>query len=89
MTTNIADLCCKEVINVRDGSRFGYVGDFEIDLASGRIHSLIIPGRRRFFGLLGREADCCIPWDSVRRFGEDIILIEPRPLAPPPRISDV
>jgi len=85
MKTSIAQLRYKEVINIRDGSRFGYVGDLEIDLDSGRIHTLIIPGRRRFFGLLGREADCCIPWEAVRQFGEDIILIEPE-LDPPPAL---
>ena len=29
--------------------------------------------------LLGREEDRYIPWDRVRRFGEDIILVEQEP----------
>ena len=37
---------------------------------------MVVPGRRRLFGLLGREEDRYIPWSSVRRFGEDIILVE-------------
>lgn len=78
MQTRIADLRCKEVISVADGSRFGYVGDMEVDLDSGQVRSLVVPGRRRLFGLLGREADRYIPWASVRRFGEDIILVEDR-----------
>ena len=34
--------------------------------------------------VLGREEDLYIPCGSVRRFGEDIILVEqePRPLSP-------
>lgn len=59
-----------------DGCRFGYVGDVEVDLESGRVSALVIPGRLRLFGLLGREEDCVFPWESVRRFGEDIILVE-------------
>ena len=78
MQTRIADLRCKEVISVADGSRFGYVGDMEVDLDSGQVRSLVVPGRRRLFGLLGREADRYIPWASVRRFGEDTILVEDR-----------
>ena len=38
--------------------------------------ALVVPGRRRFFGLLGREEDKVIPWGAVKRFGEDIILVE-------------
>lgn len=76
MKSRIADLRCKEIINVTDGSRFGYVGDVEVDLDTGRICALVVPGRLRLFGLLGREEDWIFPWESVRRFGEDIILVE-------------
>ncbi len=80
----IAQLKYKEVISIADGSRFGYIGDLELDLESGQVRALVVPGRRRLFGLLGREEDLYIPWGSVRRFGEDIILVEqePRPLSP-------
>ena len=76
MKSRIADLRCKEIINVTDGSRFVYVGDVEVDLDTGQICALVVPGRLRLFGLLGREEDRIFPWESVRRFGEDIILVE-------------
>lgn len=76
METRVGDLRCKEVINVTDGSRYGYVGDVELELESGQIKNLIIPGRLRCFGLLGREPERVFPWSAVRRFGEDIILVE-------------
>ena len=85
METRIADLRCKEVISVADGSRFGYVGEMEVDLESGQVRSLVVPGRRRLFGLLGREEDHYIPWSCVRRFGEDIILVEEQPKRRTPR----
>ena len=88
METRIADLRYKEVISVEDGSRFGYVGDMEIDLDSGQVRALVVPGRRRLFGLLGREADRYIPWSAVRRFGEDIILVERRRPRRSPRGRD-
>ena len=69
METRIAELRYKEVISVTDGSRFGYVGDMEVDLESGQVRALVVPGRLRLFGLLGREEDRYIPWDRVRRFG--------------------
>lgn len=76
MDTRIAELRYKEVISVEDGTRYGYVGDMEVDLETGQVRALVVPGRRRFFGLLGREEDKVIPWTAVKRFGEDIILVE-------------
>ena len=87
METRIAELRYKEVISVEDGARYGYVGDMEVDLETGQVRALVVPGRlrllalvvpgrRRFFGLLGREEDKVIPWGAVKRFGEDIILVE-------------
>lgn len=76
MRGRISELRCKEIINVSDGSRYGYLGDAEVDLETGQVTALVVPGRLRFFGLLGREEDQVFPWDAVRRVGEDIILVE-------------
>ena len=76
MDSRIGELRCKEVINVTDGSRYGYVGDAEVDLETGQIQALIVPGRLRLLGLLGREEERVFPRTAVRRFGEDIILVE-------------
>ena len=78
MESRITELRDKEIIDVADGGRYGYVGDVEVDLESGRVLALVVPGRLRLFGLLGREEDRVFPWESVRRFGEDIILVEGR-----------
>lgn len=69
METRIAELRYKEVISVTDGSRFGYVGDMEVDLESGQVRALVVPGRLRLFGLLGREEDRYIPWDGCGGLG--------------------
>ena len=58
------------------GTRFGDVGDLEVDTDLGQVTALIIPGRPRLLGLLGREPDRTIPWSAVRRFGEDIVLAD-------------
>ena len=72
----VSELRCREIIDIATGRRFGYVGDMEVDLETGQATALVVPGRRRFFGLLGREEDHRFPWETVRRFGEDIILVE-------------
>lgn len=76
MDSRITKLRDKEIIDVRNGSRYGYVGDLEIDLESGRVRALVVPGRLRLFGLLGRERERVFPWESIKRIGEDIILVE-------------
>lgn len=76
METRMGQLRLKEIISIGDGSRFGYVGDLELDLDSGQVKALVIHGRLRLFGLLGREEDVVIPWESVKRFGEDTILVD-------------
>ena len=76
-----SELRYKEIINVSDGSRYGGVGAVEVDLESGQVRALVVPGRLRLFGLLGREEDRVFPWEAVRRFGADTILVETPPLS--------
>ena len=81
MECRVSELRYKEIINVSDGSRYGRVGDVEVDLDSGQVRALVVPGRLRLFGLLGREEDRVFPWEAVRRFGADTILVETPPLS--------
>ena len=75
MKSRIADLRCKEIINVTDGSRFGYVGDVEVDLDTGQICALVVPGRLRLFGLLGRGETLVIDWGEIEKIGTDALLV--------------
>ena len=81
MECRVSELRYKEIINVSDGSRYGWVGDVEVDLDSGQVRALVVPGRLRLFGLLGREEDRVFPWEAVRRFGAATILVETPPLS--------
>jgi len=76
MQCRITDLRCKEVIDINTGDRIGFVEDVEILLPGGQVAALVIPGEGKCFGLLGRGEDRVIPWACVRRFGEDVILVE-------------
>ena len=79
MGTRVTDLRCKEVINVTDGLRLGFVSDVEILLPEGKVLALVVPGPCRFFGLFGRKDDFVIPCNCIRRIGSDIILVELEP----------
>lgn len=70
------DLRQKEVINISDGLRLGFVSDVEIDFENGKIDAIIVPGPTRAFGLLGRREDYIISWSDIKKVGDDIILVE-------------
>ena len=79
MGTRVTELRCKEVINITDGQRLGFVSDVEVQLPEGKVLALVVPGPCRFFGLFGRKDDFVIPWNCIRRIGSDIILVELEP----------
>jgi len=72
----VADLRCKDVINVCDGNRLGFVEDVLVDISCGKVAAIIVPGPCRYLGLFGREHDFVIPWDCIVKVGEDTILVE-------------
>ncbi|MBR5236480.1 MAG: YlmC/YmxH family sporulation protein [Clostridia bacterium] len=65
----------KEVINMTDASRLGFVADVEVRLESGAIEAIVVPGRARLFNF-GSGKDLVIPWDKIKQIGEDVILVE-------------
>ena len=75
MVCKVCDLRHKEVINAKDGCRLGFVDDVEINVKDATVVSLVIYGRLRCFGLLGREDDIIINWNCIELIGEDTILV--------------
>ena len=85
MTCRLDALRDKEVINVKDGGRVGFVGDAEVDVKEARLSALVVYGRLRLFGLLGREPDVVIPWKDILLIGEDTVLVQYEAPAQAPR----
>ena len=79
MGVRVTELHCKEVINVCDGYRFGFIGDVMLELPEGKVIAIVVPGPCKFFGLFGRKVDFVIPWNCIRRIGSDIVLVEIEP----------
>ena len=78
------ELCSKEVVQLKDGACLGRVDDVELDADTARIGSLLLLGRPRLFGLLGRDETLTIPWADIERIGLDAILVRTDIPAPPP-----
>ena len=76
MKTRITELGCKEVINVCDGTRYGYVNDVEVDCVTGRVVSLIVHQKGNIFASFAKNDDIIIPWEGIKKIGDDIILVD-------------
>lgn len=76
MIERFSSFRCREVINIADGNRLGYVNDLELDTDCGKVLAVIVPGPCRFFGLFGREDDYVIPWPCIRKIGIDTLLVD-------------
>ena len=65
----------KEVINICNAERLGYVCDVEFCLENGEIEAIIVPGCMKWLRF-SRKDDLVITWDKIRCIGEDVILVE-------------
>ncbi|HHU75588.1 MAG TPA: YlmC/YmxH family sporulation protein [Firmicutes bacterium] len=72
----INDLRDRDVVNVNDGKRLGIIHDLDIDIESGNIKAIIIPGGGGLMGVLGRRQDLVIPWVKIVKVGVDTILVD-------------
>ena len=74
-TVTIRELCEKEVVQLEQGVCLGRADDLELDPATAQLQSLILLGRPRLFGLLGRDESLMIPWREIETIGTDAILV--------------
>lgn len=71
----LRQLCKKDVVQLGSGVKLGRADDLELEMGSAQVRSLILRGRPRWFGLLGRGEDLVIPWQQIETIGEDVILV--------------
>lgn len=76
MQCRICDLRRKEVINICDGCRLGFVEDVDVRVPEGQVAAVVVYGPCRFFGLFGRGEEYYVPWECIQRIGDDIILVD-------------
>jgi len=76
LTNKGMDFKHKEVINITDGRRLGFVQDVTANLESGIITSIIVPGSPKLFKFFSAGNDIVIPWEKIKCIGDDVILVE-------------
>jgi len=71
-----SELRSREVVNISDGRRLGLINDFEIDMATGQIKAIVVPGPSKLIRIFTRSEDQVIPWERIIKIGVDVILVE-------------
>lgn len=66
----------KEMINISDGERLGFFYDVIIDVDSSKIEGLVLESGEKQFFIFGKRREIIIPWSSVKRIGDDVILVD-------------
>ncbi len=76
---NFSDLKQKDVINISDGKRLGKPIDVTFS-ENACIESIIVPDAFSLIGCLKQtKSGIQIPWERVKRIGDDVILVEVSP----------
>ncbi len=76
MNSKGLDFKHKEVINIKDGKKLGYVQDVTADLKTGNITSIIVPGNSKFFSNIFSNNDITIPWNAIKCISDELILVD-------------
>lgn len=72
----LCELCKKDIIAKGTGSKLGCADDLIFEPRTAAISHLVIYGKLKLWGLLGKEEDFTIPWESICQIGEDVILVD-------------
>lgn len=72
----ISELGRKDIINILDGAKLGPVKDMHLDLETGMVKALVLQGPKKYFRLFGAGNDVVVPWDKVKKVGQDAVLVE-------------
>ncbi len=76
MTANSVQLQERQIVNIADGKCLGNIKDIELNLWTGAIQGLVLPGVNTFWSRLQNTGELLIPWTKVVRIGVDVILVD-------------
>ncbi|WP_042349011.1 YlmC/YmxH family sporulation protein [Bacillus massiliigorillae] len=72
----ISQFQTKDIVNLSDGRKLGILQDLEIHLSTGQIEALIVSNNSRWSNMFQREPEIIIPWNRIKKIGEDLILVD-------------
>ena len=71
----MSEFIYREVINISDGDKIGFISDIDFDRSTGNIEAVFVPDKnRKIFS--SKNNAIKIPWDNIKKIGDDIILVD-------------
>lgn len=71
-----SEIRSKEIINMSDGRRLGLISDVEVNMETGVVEAIIVPGAYKIRGLFGKGNEIIINWSDIKKIGADVILVD-------------
>ena len=75
MLFTLTDIRRKEIVDTKTGVILGRADDIQFDGETSNVTSMIIYGRPKFFGFLGRDSDLSVKFENISLIGKDAILV--------------
>ncbi len=75
MLCTLSELRQKEIVDTKTGTILGRADDIQFDSETSNVLSMIIYGRPKLFGFLGRDSDLSVRFEDVSLIGKDAILV--------------
>ena len=63
-----------EVIDIKTGTKLGFIKDLVIDIKESKVVSILLPGMAK--GWFTKDEDIEIPWSKVKKAGLEVILVD-------------
>ena len=65
----------KEVVNLADGRRLGFLCDAEVNLDTGRVEAIVVSVTGKISVGAAKFQELIIPFEKIKKIGEDIVLV--------------
>lgn len=72
----LSELSLKDVVNNEDGIKLGKIVDVEVDVATGKVTSIMIDRGFRFASFFSSKNQTTIPWSKIVKIGNDVIIVD-------------
>ena len=76
MLCTLSEIRKKEIVDTKTGEILGRADDVQFDSETSNILSMIIYGRPKLFGFLGRDSDLSVKFEDISLIGKDAILVK-------------
>jgi YlmC/YmxH family sporulation protein len=72
----IYELKQRELVNINDGKRLGFIHDIDFDISTGSIEAIIVLKETKFFSFFKKDNEVTNPWRLIQRIGNDVVLVD-------------